>query len=50
MAKIQSLRSRLKVHRQGFGETYLIPDAEGKEIPARLYDAVVLEREQAFGE
>ena len=30
-----------------FGEIYLIPDAGGKEITARLYEAVVLEREKA---
>ncbi|SDS16772.1 hypothetical protein SAMN05444158_1217 [Bradyrhizobium canariense] len=30
-----------------FGEIYLIPDAEGKEIPARLRDASVLEQEKA---
>jgi hypothetical protein len=30
-----------------FGEIYLIPDAGGKEIPARLYDAVVSEQEKA---
>ncbi|MFG3592266.1 hypothetical protein ACFXS9_07860 [Bradyrhizobium sp. RDI18] len=30
-----------------FGEIYLIPDAGGKKIPARLYEAVVLEREKA---
>jgi hypothetical protein len=29
-----------------FGETYLIPDAGGKEIQARLYEAVVLEQEK----
>jgi hypothetical protein len=29
-----------------FGETYLIPDENGNEIPARLYDAQVLEAEK----
>jgi hypothetical protein len=28
-----------------FGETYLIPDQDGMEIPARLYDALVQEAE-----
>jgi hypothetical protein len=49
MAKIRSLRSGLKMRRPRltFGQIYLIPDGEGKEIPARLYDAQVLEEEKA---
>ncbi|WP_164987737.1 YecA family protein [Bradyrhizobium betae] len=31
-----------------FGEIYSVPDARGKEIPARLYEAIVLEREKAI--
>ena len=29
-----------------FGDVYLIPDAKGKEIPARFYEAIVLEQQK----